>query len=308
LHGKPIFALRKFDLILAKAYLFVRAHLLNPLWSPRGERREVRRDALAVSLPWYFRRNLMGGLPSVPDGPVVREDASDKVFTLWFQGEENAPELVKACFRSMRRHFRQEVVVLDERTLFDYISLPESIVERYRTGKIKAAHFADICRVELLYRHGGYWLDSTCFATAPIPDWVEAEDFFLYLTEKQYGSVYSFCQNCFIRARKGSYLLGAWRSMILDFWLHQTVRMDYFQHQLMFKTLVTYDSRAAALFAEMPHVGQDATHVLGAQPLDTPYDPERFLRDTAGAFFQKLTYRGADDAPEGSVIDYIKRS
>ena len=47
------------------------------------------------------------------------------------------------------------------------------------------------------------------------------------------------------------------------------------------------------------------------QPMSSgrcPYDPERFARDTAGAFFQKLTYRGADAAPAGSIIDYIKRS
>jgi len=300
--------LRKFDFLVAKVWLFLRAHLLNPLWLPRAERREIRRDTLAASLPWYFRRNLMAGLPAVPEGPVVRDDARDKVFTLWFQGEENAPELVKACFRSMRRHFTQEVVVLDAKNLYDYVSLPQAVVDKYLAGKIKAAHFADICRVDLLYRHGGYWLDSTCFVTAPIPSWIEEQDFFLYLTEKEYGSVYSFCQNCFIRARKGDYLLAAWREMMLDFWTHQTARMDYFQHQLMFKTLVLNDPRAREHFARMPHVGQDATHVLGAQPLDTPYDPERFARDTAGAFFQKLTYRGADEAPEGSVIDFIKRS
>ena len=300
--------MRIVDLVVAKAWLFARAHLLNPLWLPRVQRREIRRDALVASLPWYFRRNLMDGLDAVPEGPVVRDDAHDKVFTLWFQGEENAPELVKACFRSMRRHFKQEVVVLDDTNLYDYVSLPTEIVDKFKAGKIKAAHFADICRVDLLYRHGGYWMDSTCFATAPIPSWIEDEDFFMYLTEKEYGSVYSFCQNCFIRARKGDYLLAAWRAMILDFWTHQTVRMDYFQHQLMFKTLVQNDPRARAHFARMPHVGQDATHVLGAQPLDTPYDPERFARDTAGAFFQKLTYRGADEAPEGSVIDFVKRS
>ena len=300
--------MRKFDLVVAKAWLFARAHLLNPLWLPRAQRREIRRDTLAESLPWYFRRNLMEGLPSIPEGPVVRNDARDKVFTLWFQGEENAPELVQACFRSMRRHFKQELVVLDANNLYDYVSLPEEIVEKYRAGKIKTAHFADICRVDLLYRHGGYWIDSTCFVTAPIPAWIEEQDFFMYLTEKEYGSVYSFCQNCFIRARKGDYLLAAWRSMILDFWMHQTVRMDYFQHQLMFKALVQNDPRAREHFARMPHVGQDATHVLGAQPLDTLYDPARFAQDTSGAFFQKLTYRGADQAPEGSVIDFIKRS
>lgn len=300
--------MRKFDLVVAKAWLLVRAHLLNPLWLPRAQRREIRRDTLAASLPWYFRRNLMDGLPALPEGPVIRDDAHDKVFTLWLQGEENAPELVQACFRSMRRHFRQELIVLDESNLYDYVSLPEAIVEKYRAGKIKTAHFADICRLDLLYRHGGYWIDSTCYVTAPVPDWIEEQDFFLYLTEKEYGSVYSFCQNCFIRARKGDYLLAAWRSMVLDFWLHQTVRMDYFQHQLMFKALVQNDPRAREHFARMPHVGQDATHVLGAQPLDTPYDPGRFARDTEGAFFQKLTYRGADEAPEGSVIDFVKRS
>ena len=300
--------MRKFDLVVAKAWLFTRAHLLNPLWLPQAQRREIRRDTLVASLPWYFRRNLMDGLPAIPEGPVVRDDAHDKVFTLWIQGEEQAPELVQACFRSMRRHFRQELIVLDENSLYDYVSLPEAIVEKYRAGKIKTAHYADICRLDLLYRHGGYWIDSTCYVTAPVPDWIEEQDFFLYLTEKEYGSVYSFCQNCFIRARKGDYLLAAWRSMVLDFWLHQTVRMDYFQHQLMFKALVQNDPRAREHFARMPHVGQDATHVLGAQPLDTPYDPGRFARDTEGAFFQKLTYRGADEAPEGSVIDFVKRS
>ena len=300
--------MRKFDLVVAKAWLFTRAHLLNPLWLPQAQRREIRRDTLVASLPWYFRRNLMDGLPAIPEGPVVRDDAHDKVFTLWLQGEENAPELVQACFWSMRRHFRQELIVLDESNLYDYVSLPKAIVEKYRAGKIKTAHFADICRLDLLYRHGGYWIDSTCYVTAPVPDWIEEQDFFLYLTEKEYGSVYSFCQNCFIRARKGDYLLAAWRSMVLDFWLHQTVRMDYFQHQLMFKALVQNDPRAREHFARMPHVGQDATHVLGAQPLDTPYDPGRFARDTEGAFFQKLTYRGADEAPEGSVIDFVKRS
>ena len=300
--------MRKIDLVVAKAWLLVRAHLLNPLWLPRAQRREIRRDALAASLPWYFRRNLMGGLPAIPEGPVIQDDAHEKVFTLWLQGEENAPDLVKACFRSMRRHLSQELVVLDEKTLFDSISLPSSIVDRFRAGKIKAAHFADICRVELLHTYGGYWIDSTCYVTAPVPAWIGEEDFFMYLTEKEYGSVYSFCQNCFIRARKGDYLLEAWRSMILDFWMHQTVRMDYFQHQLMFRTLVENDPKAREAFEKMPHVGQDATHVLGALPPDTPYDPERFERDTRNAFFQKLTYRGSDDVPEGSVIDFIKRS
>lgn len=296
---------RQFYRICARLYLFVKAHLLNPLWKEREARRETRRAALVASVPWFFKKTCMGGLPD--DGPV-HQDEPERIFSIWFQGEDNAPELVKACFRSIRRHCDKELVVLDSDNLYDWITLPRKIVDKYNSGRIKTAHFADICRLELLYEHGGYWIDSTCFLTDAIPEWISAEPFFVYMTEKLYGSPYSFIQNCFIRAQKGDYLLGCWRSMLLDYWCHHSGRMDYFQHQLCFKGLVEGDGTAAEHFGRMPKVGQDATHVLGALPIDTPYDEARFKEATSGAFFQKLTYRGADDAPEGSMIDFIKKS
>jgi len=300
--------MRSADWIGAKLYLFFRAHVLNFLWLPREVRRENRRATLAASLPWYFKRNCMAGVRKLEDRIPDRTDEKDKIWSIWFQGEENAPELVKACFRSIRSHCREELVVIDSKTLRDYITLPETIMRKYESGKMKAAHFADICRLELLYEHGGYWIDSTCFLTAPVPDFIRREDFFVYMAEGQkYGSPYSFIQNCFIRARKGDYLLSAWRSMVLEYWMHHTGRMDYFQHQLMFKALVQNDRRAAGHFAIMPKLGQDPTHIIGCKyPIDEPYDKGKFEKDCSGAFFQKLTYRGADSAPEGSIIDYIK--
>lgn len=152
--------------------------------------------------------------------------------------------MVQACFRSVRKNCTQELVVLDEKTLRDYITLPDIIWQKRAKGQIKNAHFADICRVELLYEHGGIWLDSTGFATAPIPDWIIKEDFFVYMAGQHVGSPYSFMQNCFIRARRGAYLLDAWRAMILDYWTHENHSFDYFMHQLLFKTLVMNDPRA----------------------------------------------------------------
>ena len=205
----------------------------------------------------------------------------------------------------MRRHCKQELIVLDENSVFDYITLPQEIVGKYRAGKIARAHFADICRVELLYEHGGFWLDSTGFATAPIPDWIVEQDFFVYLAGQHVGSPYSFMQNCFIRARKGAYLLDAWRAMILDYWMHENHNFDYFMHQLLFKTLVQNDARAKKYFAEMPHVDQDPTHMLWWDYRDKPFDKDTFDRVTAGAFFQKLTYRGSDRPVPGSFADVM---
>ena len=189
-------------------------HVLNPFWKTRIERRKIRTDLTAKVVTKYFKRYLPA-VDSVKETTPIKDDKNDKIFTIWLQGEDNAPALVKACFRSVRRHCKQELVVLDEKTIFDYITLPKEIVKKYKDGKIGHAHFADICRVELLYQYGGYWLDSTAFVTAPIPKWIEDEDFFVYLTGNNYnigGSPYSFMQNCFIRARKGAFLLAAWRA------------------------------------------------------------------------------------------------
>lgn len=277
----------------ALTQILFESHIFNWFWRPRARRSQVRTDVLSRVAPNYFRRYLPAAA-AVRETPVIKDDKNDKIFTIWQQGEENAPELVKACFRSIRRNCKQELVVLDDNNLSDYIQLPEVIMEKYRAGKIRRAHFADICRVELLYQYGGYWMDSTDFATGPIPQWITDQDFFMFMVGNA-GQKYSFCQNCFIRGRRGSYLLAAWRAMILDYWMHENGSFDYFMHQLLFKTLVENDPRAKKYFAQMPHVDQDPTHVLWHTFKYQPYDAALFKKLTADAFFQKTAY---SDVPQ----------
>lgn len=289
--------------IFAEIHIAMFGHAFNWLWRPRAVRHEVRSNVIAKVIPQYFKRYLPAVKQVAEKKPVV-DDKNEKIFSMWLQGEENAPELVKACFRSVRRHCKQELVVLDEKTIFDYITLPDYVIEKRKKGMIKNAHFADICRVELLYEYGGFWLDATGFVTSPIPDWIAEQDFFVFMAGHA-GSPYSFIQNCFIRSRKGAYLLEAWRAMILDFWKHENHNFDYFMHQLLFKTLVLNDERAKKYFAEMKHVDQDPTHDLWWAYKDKPFDKKTFDKVTSKAFFQKLTYRGADKPVPGSFADVM---
>lgn len=276
-------------------------HVLNPLWYSREKRRKIRTNYILKTVDKYFQKYLLS-VKDVKETKVVKNNKDEKIFTLWLQGEKKAPDIVKSCFRSVRRHCKQELVILDANTIFDYISLPEVIVKKYRDGKIGHAHFADICRVELLYKYGGYWLDATGFATAPIPDFITDSDFFMFLVNPEWGFGYSFVQNCFIRARKGSYLLAAWRAMILDYWMHENHETDYFMHQLLFKTLVMHDERAKKYFEQMPHVLQDGTHMLWWGYRDKPFDKKLFDEVTKDAFFQKTTFRDLKVIP-GSFAD-----
>ncbi len=279
-------------------------HILNWPWRSSKKRRAVRGEVISRIVSKYLRRYLPAAA-AVVEREVENNDKNDKIFTLWLQGEDKAPPLVKACFRSIRKNCKQELIVLDMDSVFDYISLPQVIVDKYKAGKIGHAHFADICRIELLYNHGGYWLDSTGFATAPIPKWISDQDFFVYLTGQNAGVPYSFMQNCFIRARKGAYLLDAWRAMILDYWMHENSKIDYFMHQLMFKILIENDERAKKYFAEIPHVDQDPTHALWWAYHDKLFDKKTFDEVTSGAFFQKTTYQQAKNPIPGSFADQM---
>lgn len=289
---------------IAMTDVMLRGHIFNWPWRSRVHRRQVRSDVISRIIPRYFKRYLPAAA-AIPERKVVKDDKNEKIWTIWFQGEDKAPKLVKACFRSVRRHCKQELIVLDDKTIFDYITLPQEIVDKYKAGKIAHAHFADICRVELLYEHGGIWLDATAFVTAPLPEWIEKEDFFVYLAGQHVGSPYSFMQNCFIRSRKGAYLLDAWRAMILDYWMHENHNFDYFMHQLLFKTLVMNDERAKKYFAKMPHVDQDPTHALWWDYQNEPFDQKTFDKVTSGAFFQKVTYRGSENPVPGSYADVM---
>lgn len=291
----------KFTSNFTKFKLVLFGHILNPLWYSREKRRKIRTNYILKTVDRYFQKYLHD-VQFVKEQKVVKNDKDEKIFTLWLQGEDEAPDIVKSCFRSVRRQCKQELVILDSKTVFDYISLPDEIVAKYRAGKIGHAHFADICRVELLYEHGGYWLDATGFVTEPIPKFITDSDFFMFLVNPEWGFGYSFVQNCFIRARKGDYLLAAWRAMILDYWMHEDHELDYFMHQLLFKTLVMHDERAKKHFEKMPHVLQDGTHMLWWGYKDEPFDEERFKEITKDAFFQKTTFRELKVIP-GSFAD-----
>ena len=85
-----------------------------------------------------------------------------RVWFCWLQGLEQAPPLVKLCYEALRQKLPdREIVVIDAKNVFDYITLPEEIVEKWKRGIIGPAHFSDLIRLELLVRYGGYWIDAT---------------------------------------------------------------------------------------------------------------------------------------------------
>ena len=280
-------------------------HVLNAPWAGRLKRRRRRGEVTRKAVLDYLQ----------PYVPAVRNVAEDpavpkgerRVFSVWLQGETAAPPLVRACLDSIRSRCGVEFVLLDGNTLFDWIDLPEDIVRKWKEGRMKAAHFIDICRLELLYRYGGVWMDATDYLDAPLPDWLWEQDFFVYRSGNTLRGFYCGIQNCFIRSGKGSYLLKAWREAVLAYWAREDSTVDYFVHQLLFMLCVRENDRCARLFASMPQLEQDPTHVLWYQHADAPYDEALLHSICAEALFQKTDYKSAPAANPvpGSFADRL---
>lgn len=290
--------------IKRQAYLISQGHILNWPWLPREERRKRRYTATKNSTVRYLNRYkpfITGIRPIGIEGP----EEPERAFSIWLQGEGNAPELVKACFRSMRKNLSLELIVLDKTNLFNWVEIPDYIIRKWKDGKMRAAHFCDVCRVDLLYRHGGIWLDATDLVTRPVPQWIMDEDFFMFMAGEKIRGSYSFVQNCFIRSRKGNELISIWREAILHYWKHENSVINYFTHQFLFMMAVKNNPTAARLFEKYPKMDQDPTHALWDAHKDELFDEEKYQSLTKDSFFQKTSFKSTSaKQPQPGTIAY----
>lgn len=97
------------------------------------------------------------------DGTI--EEPSVNIWTMWWQGEEQMPELVKACTNSIRKNIHGQFVIVTCDNYADYVSLKPWIIEKFQKGYISITHFSDIVRFNLLNKYGGLWIDSTVLVT-----------------------------------------------------------------------------------------------------------------------------------------------
>ena len=103
---------------------------------------------------------------------------ADKIWICWFQGMDNAPDLVKKCYQSVvKNNPDKKVIVITEKNISDYVTFPEYIVTKWKQGVITHTHMTDLLRLELLITYGGLWLDATVLCTGTAPEYFFDSDF-----------------------------------------------------------------------------------------------------------------------------------
>lgn len=218
-----------------------------------------------------------------------KRESSNKVWVCWFQGIEQAPLLVRRCYEQMKRNLKnEEVVLITDENMDNYVQFPDYIMQKYRSGAITRTHLTDLLRLELLTRYGGTWIDSTVLCTGELPDYVTRPDLFFFRTLKPGLDGHSIgLSSWFMSAKSNNRLLVAVRELLYNYWRDNDRLIEYFLvHIFLQMAMEKYPEEIAA----MPKHCNSTPHILQLQ-LFEPYNEFLFNDICAQTPIHKLSYK-----------------
>lgn len=168
-----------------------------------------------------------------------------KIFILWFQGEEYAPQLVKACINSVRKNSNgHEVVILDNNNLFNWIpSFSDKLQYKFQSKKFPIQMEADLIRCYLLSQYNCLWLDATVFVSKKIPDSIFEEDFYTVVRKEADYSDITGKISTFImgsnNSSKSKALFSFCRDMLLSYFETEDDLINYLLIENVFNIAVS---------------------------------------------------------------------
>jgi hypothetical protein len=190
----------------------------------------------------YLEKKFRNELDSHPIYDCVESVDNEKIktWTFWDKGFENSPDIVRICSDNLNSIKKLDVKHLSNESWSDYVDLPKHIVDKYRSGIIPTAHFSDILRIELLFKHGGVWLDSTVLVTSPeLPQPLSENKLFFYGANDATTSSIPFSFSTWaISSPKGHPLFLVLRKWLSEYWEKKNYLSDYLLVHLLISVAI----------------------------------------------------------------------
>lgn len=260
------------------------------------------------SLKLVYRYFEKAYLPELESGGFVTghdaPDLPDTIWWCWLQGLDAAPDVVRACYASLKK-LNRPIQIITAENYAEFATLPAHIVEKWREGIISNAHFADALRLELLTTHGGIWIDATVYCTdaTAFEAMIRDTPLFCYAYVMHDATRdYILYGNWLIRASAASRILQETKYLLYRYWEKENSLMNYFIFHLFFSIACR---RNEAERSQIPTYSDAPCHIMQME-LAHPYDPSRFAQLCAMTPIHKLTYRYHESATdEGTVLRHI---
>ena len=110
---------------------------------------------------------------SHPAHEVTKPDANTlprRIWTLWAQGLAHMPAVPRACVETWTAHNPDwDVKILTAETLHHWV---DPLLCEPAANSLRPYRLSELARVNLLARHGGVWVDATCYCMKPLDQWL----------------------------------------------------------------------------------------------------------------------------------------
>ena len=229
------------------------------------------------------------------------------IWTCWLQGENDMPEMVKGCLTSQKEMLPDyEHRLLTQDNFFQWVTLPEYIIKKYKKGIIPAACFSDILRLSVLKKYGGIWMDASVYCSGLRNErlherWrkIENSEFTIFRYFQRGNPLPVGLSNWFIAAPNNvicSTVLG----MLLAYWRDYDCVVDYYMFHLFIGMCL---DAFPEINAQIPHENSYHSILLGSN-LKNDFDVEWWQDVANHVFIHKLNYRKAKEAAENQQSFY----
>lgn len=211
------------------------------------------------------------------------------VWVCWLQGKDNAPPIVAKCIESIENLEDKEVNFITSENLEDYVKFPKHIYDKWNSGIISNAHFSDLIRMELLYSHGGIWLDATVFLSSThLPEFLENSWMFIYQPLKPGADGGSIRMSSWAMSSiQGNPILGLAREYLYNYWSEKDTLEDYFLFHIVLSALFELFPK---YYDSIDKVCNSSPHILQLE-MYKEYNAERLLQIFRLSSVHKLTYK-----------------
>lgn len=228
------------------------------------------------------------------------------IWSCWFQGEENAPTIVKTCWDSMRRNYKDyELIIITENNMFEYADFPYYICEKYRRGIISKTHLSDILRLELLTQYGGIWFDATVFCTDSllINKMRNADIDLFFFSNIMRNNEAIALSSWFLYAKKDNAILMCTKKMLYVYWKENNYLCNYFLMHILFTIAAR---RLDEELRKVPIYSNINAHLMQNE-LFCDYNEERFEQLKEISDIHKLSYKFDEEEykKQGTIYKHI---
>lgn len=235
-----------------------------------------------------------------------KSEYSDCIWICWWQGLKQAPDIVKVCIDSIKRNAGDHrVIVLTEENYQQYVNIPQWIQEKHKAGIITKTHYSDILRLMLLSTHGGMWLDSTFYCTAPVLDeyfkyplWsIKRPDYFHASVAAGYFANYSLACD-----EDHRWIFKTILDFVLEFWKNNDIMTDYLFLDYLIVLAQKYDVRIKKVFEQIISNNPNCDELF--KVLEKPYDQLHWKKIQENTYLFKLTWKKSFSTKKGITTFY----